>query len=100
MNTGCDYNSHPVWSNKECGEADQVTFLIQGARRRQLDCRFVGTGQAGILIGGGIALDAVRVDYAAGAVEAAVLEAAASLADDGLVLVEGQGSLGLSQLFC
>ena len=58
--------------------------------RRQLDCRFVGIGQAGILIGGGIALDAVRVDYAAGAVEAAVLEAAASLADDGLVLVEGQ----------
>jgi uncharacterized NAD-dependent epimerase/dehydratase family protein len=54
----------------------------------------VGTGQAGILIaGGGVPLDAVRVDYAAGAVEAAVLEAAEALPADGLVLVEGQGSL-------
>ena len=53
----------------------------------------VGTGQAGILIAGqGVALDAVRVDYAAGAVEAAVLRAGAGLSADDLVLVEGQGS--------
>ena len=52
---------------------------------------FVATGQAGILIsGGGIALDAVRVDYAAGAVETAVLDASTG-AD--WILVEGQGSL-------
>ncbi|MEY4430975.1 MAG: hypothetical protein RLZZ533_911, partial [Cyanobacteriota bacterium] len=58
------------------------------------DARFVGTGQAGILISGqGVALDAVRVDYAAGAVEAAVLQAAAGAAPEALVLVEGQGSL-------
>jgi len=54
----------------------------------------VGTGQAGILISGqGVALDAVRVDYAAGAVEAAVLQAAAGASPEALVLVEGQGSL-------
>ena len=57
-------------------------------------CRFVGTGQAGILIAGeGVALDAVRVDYASGAVESAVLAAGSALPPDGLVLVEGQGSL-------
>ena len=43
--------------------------------------------------GGGVALDAVRVDYAAGAVEAAVMSAAATLPAHGLVFVEGQGSL-------
>ena len=82
-----------VGTDMAVGKMSACLALLAAARRRQLDCRFVGTGQAGILIGGGIALDAVRVDYAAGAVEAAVLEAAASLADDGLVLVEGQGSL-------
>ena len=56
--------------------------------------RFVGTGQAGILISGhGVALDAVRVDYAAGAVEAALLKAAEGATAETLVLVEGQGSL-------
>ena len=84
----------PAAGSTPASHADLPRYYYQTeARRRQLDCRFVGTGQAGILIGGGIALDAVRVDYAAGAVESAVLEAAASLADDGLVLVEGQGSL-------
>ena len=38
-------------------------------------------------------MDAVRVDYASGAVESAVLAAGAALPPDGLVLVEGQGSL-------
>jgi uncharacterized NAD-dependent epimerase/dehydratase family protein len=40
-----------------------------------------------------VALDAVRVDYAAGAVEAAVLQAAEGADPEALVLVEGQGSL-------
>ena len=48
--------------------------LQREGQRQGRDVRFVGTGQAGILISGhGVALDAVRVDYAAGAVEAAVL---------------------------
>ena len=62
--------------------------------RQRVDARFVGTGQAGILISGaGVALDAVRVDYAAGAVEAAVLAAAEGATAETLLLVEGQGSL-------
>jgi uncharacterized NAD-dependent epimerase/dehydratase family protein len=51
---------------------------------------FIATGQTGISIAGsGIALDAIRLDYACGAVEEAVL--AHPLAD--LVFIEGQGSL-------
>lgn len=52
---------------------------------------FVATGQIGITIcGSGVALDAVRVDYAAGAIEREVIRAR----DAELVIVEGQGSLG------
>jgi uncharacterized NAD-dependent epimerase/dehydratase family protein len=71
--------------------------LLAAARRRGLDARFIGTGQAGLLISGqGVPLDAVRVDYAAGAVEQAVLAAAAPTGPAGphtWLLVEGQGSI-------
>lgn len=51
---------------------------------------FVATGQIGITItGNGIPLDAIRVDYASGAVEREVLR----YADSALVIVEGQGAL-------
>ncbi len=60
------------------------------ARRRGISTGFVATGQIGITItGAGIPLDAVRVDYASGAVEREVL----SHRDAELVVVEGQGSL-------
>ena len=50
--------------------------LLPAAEHCSHPARFIGTGQAGILISGdGVALDAVRVDYAAGAVEAAVMRA-------------------------
>ena len=83
-----------VGSDMAVGKMSACLELAAAARRRGLDARFVGTGQAGILISGqGVALDAVRVDYAAGAVEAAVLQAAAGAGPESLVLVEGQGSL-------
>jgi uncharacterized NAD-dependent epimerase/dehydratase family protein len=51
----------------------------------------VPTGQTGILIdGGGIAVDRVISDFAAGAVERMVRERA----DHDLLIVEGQGALG------
>lgn len=51
---------------------------------------FLATGQTGIAITGrGIPLDAFRVDHAAGAVERMVLQ----VADQDIVLIEGQGSL-------
>ena len=83
-----------VGSDMAVGKMSACLELQAAAQRRGIDARFVGTGQAGILIsGGGVALDAVRVDYAAGAVEAAVLRAAQGASQQGLVLVEGQGSL-------
>jgi len=90
-----------VGTDMAVGKMSACLELEAEALRRGLDARFVGTGQAGILIGGsGVALDAVRVDYAAGAVEAAVLEAAAGqppglgpVSPASWILVEGQGSL-------
>ena len=83
-----------VGSDMAVGKMSACLELQAEALRRGLDARFVGTGQAGILIAGtGVALDAVRVDYAAGAVEGAVLQAAAGAGPAALVLVEGQGSL-------
>ncbi len=55
---------------------------------------FAPTGQTGILIEGwGIAVDAVIADFIAGAAERLVLEGAERAGPDGIVLVEGQGSL-------
>ena len=83
-----------VGSDMAVGKMSACLELAAAAEARGIEARFVGTGQAGILISGqGVALDAVRVDYAAGAVEAAVLQAAEGLGPEGLVLVEGQGSL-------
>ena len=83
-----------VGSDMAVGKMSACLELQRAAQRAGLDARFVGTGQAGILISGqGVALDAVRVDYAAGAVEAAVLAAAQGAGADAWVLVEGQGSL-------
>lgn len=60
------------------------------ARARGIRAEFVATGQIGIAITGrGVALDAVKVDYACGAMESAVLEAGTAE----LIIVEGQGSL-------
>ncbi len=51
---------------------------------------FLATGQIGITItGGGIPLDAYKVDHACGAVEQMVMEAA----DHDVIIIEGQGSL-------
>jgi uncharacterized NAD-dependent epimerase/dehydratase family protein len=83
-----------VGSDMAVGKMSACLELQAAALQQGIDARFVGTGQAGILISGrGVALDAVRVDYAAGAVEAAVLASAHDAAADALVLVEGQGSL-------
>lgn len=83
-----------VGTDMSVGKMSACLELQAAACRRGLDARFVGTGQAGILIsGGGVALDAVRVDYAAGAVEQAVMAAAAGATARTLLFVEGQGSL-------
>jgi uncharacterized NAD-dependent epimerase/dehydratase family protein len=65
--------------------------LYRMLRERGCKAEFVATGQIGITITGhGVPLDAVRVDYACGAMEKAVIEASR---DADYVIVEGQGSL-------
>jgi uncharacterized NAD-dependent epimerase/dehydratase family protein len=83
-----------VGSDMSVGKMSTCLELQAAAKRRGVDARFVGTGQAGILISGeGVPLDAVRVDYAAGAIEKAVLRAGAQAGPEAIVLVEGQGSV-------
>ncbi len=61
------------------------------ALRRGWESKFLATGQSGIMISGeGVALDSVRVDYAAGAVEQMVIRAGM---DSELLFLEGQGSI-------
>jgi len=80
-----------VGTDMGVGKMSAALELDRSARQRGIRSRFVGTGQAGIMISGdGVPLDAVRVDFAAGAVEQLVLRCGA---DVDLLWVEGQGSL-------
>ncbi len=64
--------------------------LLKAAKAQSRDCAFLATGQIGIIISGnGIPLDAIRVDFAAGAVENLVMQEK----DRDLLIIEGQGSL-------
>lgn len=80
-----------VGTDMGVGKMSASLELNQAAQRRGIRSKFLATGQAGIMISGdGIPLDAVRVDFAAGAVEQLVLRFGN---DYDLVIVEGQGSL-------
>ncbi len=80
-----------VGTDMAIGKMSTSLELYRAALERGIKAQFVATGQAGIAIAGqGIPLDAVRVDFAAGAVEKTVLELGA---DQDLVIIEGQGSL-------
>jgi uncharacterized NAD-dependent epimerase/dehydratase family protein len=60
------------------------------ALERGIKSSFVATGQIGITImGSGVPLDAIRLDYASGAIEREVV----AVADSELIIVEGQGAL-------
>ncbi len=60
------------------------------ARERKVNTEFIATGQVGITItGNGVPLDAVRVDYASGAIEREMVRCEAA----DLIIVEGQGAL-------
>ena len=80
-----------VGTDMSIGKMSTSLELHRAALNQGIKAQFLATGQAGIAISGqGIALDAIRVDFAAGAVEKAVLQLAA---DQDLVIIEGQGSL-------
>lgn len=80
-----------VGTDMNIGKMTAALEFDRAAQRRGLRSKFIGTGQTGMMIsGGGMCLDAVRVDFASGAVEAELLRHGA---DADIVWVEGQGSL-------
>ncbi len=80
-----------VGTDMAVGKMSTSLELNRVALQRGLRSKFLGTGQAGIMISGsGIPLDAIRVDFAAGAVEQLVMQ---SGNDYDILFIEGQGSL-------
>jgi len=79
-----------VGTDMAVGKMTAGLELMRSLRQAGHGVAFVATGQIGIAITGrGVPLDAVRVDYAAGAIEREVM--AAQSAE--VVIVEGQGSI-------
>ena len=80
-----------VGTDMGVGKMSTSLELNWAAQRQGLRSKFLATGQAGIMIAGdGVPLDAVRVDFAAGAVEQLVMSFGK---DHDLLVIEGQGSL-------
>ncbi len=64
--------------------------IYRVARQRGIKAEFVATGQIGITVtGAGVPLDAIRVDFAGGAIEREVMR----VRDAELIVIEGQGAL-------
>lgn len=80
-----------VGTDMGVGKMSASLQLNRAARQRGIRCKFLATGQGGLMIAGdGICLDAIRVDFAAGAVEQMVLDWGESY---DVLFIEGQGSL-------
>lgn len=80
-----------VGTDMAIGKMTASIELDRAARRRGIRSKFLASGQIGICISGdGVALDAVRVDFASGAVEQLVMRYGE---DNDILWVEGQGSI-------
>lgn len=80
-----------VGTDMGVGKMSTSLELNRAALKVGLKSKFLGTGQAGLMIAGdGTALDAIRVDFAAGAVEQIVVQFSSN---SDIVFIEGQGSL-------
>ncbi|MEN3000860.1 MAG: DUF1611 domain-containing protein [Armatimonadota bacterium] len=80
-----------VGTDMAVGKMTVSIEMHRACLQRGLRSRFLATGQTGIMIeGDGIPLDAVRVDFASGAVEQYVLRLGQ---DADVVHIEGQGAL-------
>ncbi|MCC3424358.1 MAG: DUF1611 domain-containing protein [Microcoleus sp. PH2017_01_SCD_O_A] len=80
-----------VGTDMSVGKMSTSLELNRTCLQRGWRSKFLATGQTGLMIGNeGLALDAVRVDFAAGAVEQMVLKLGS---DCDILHVEGQGSL-------
>ena len=80
-----------VGSDCSTGKMTTTMELYEGARERDWDVGFVPTGQTGAMIAGdGVVIDRAPADFAAGATEGMVVDAAEG---NEYVFVEGQGSI-------
>jgi uncharacterized NAD-dependent epimerase/dehydratase family protein len=80
-----------VGTDMAIGKMSTSLELNRTGKIRGLRSKFLATGQAGLMLeGDGIALDAVRVDFAAGAVEQLVMRFGQHY---DILHIEGQGSL-------
>jgi uncharacterized NAD-dependent epimerase/dehydratase family protein len=95
--SGAAYDVKPrvvltVGTDCAVGKMTASLELVHAARERNVDARFIATGQTGIMIaGGGTAIDGVVSDFATGAIEELVIDEAAANAD--VLIVEGQGGI-------
>lgn len=81
-----------VGTDMAIGKMSTCLELHAAGRRRGIRSQFFATGQTGIVIEGqGLPLDAVPVDFAAGAVEYGVLNLSENECD--MLFIEGQGSM-------
>ncbi|MGC1307309.1 MAG: DUF1611 domain-containing protein [Phormidesmis sp.] len=80
-----------VGTDMAIGKMSTSIELNRAAKAKGLRSQLIATGQTGLMLGfDGIPLDAIRVDYASGAVEQALLRHGD---DHDILFVEGQGSL-------
>ncbi|MFP5269624.1 DUF1611 domain-containing protein [Coleofasciculus sp.] len=80
-----------VGTDMSVGKMSTSIEFHRAACRKGIKSKFLATGQAGLMIAGdGIPLDAIRVDFAAGAVEQIVMKFGNGYE---LLMIEGQGSL-------
>ncbi|MGB3616189.1 MAG: DUF1611 domain-containing protein [Elainellaceae cyanobacterium] len=80
-----------VGTDMAIGKMSTGLELHSASLRRGLRSKFIATGQTGLMLGhDGVALDAVRIDFAAGAVEAPVMRWGP---EQDVLYIEGQGSL-------
>jgi uncharacterized NAD-dependent epimerase/dehydratase family protein len=80
-----------VGTDMNIGKMTAALEFDREARARGVRSAFIGTGQTGMMIcGSGMCLDAVRVDYASGAVEAELMRHGPT---NDILWVEGQGSM-------
>lgn len=80
-----------VGTDMNIGKMTAALEFDRETRARGVRSAFIGTGQTGMMIcGSGMCLDAVRVDYASGAVEAELMRHGPT---NDILWVEGQGSM-------
>lgn len=80
-----------VGTDMSVGKMSAILALHRASLERGLRSKVIATGQTNLMLGDdGIPLDAIRVDYASGAVEAQMMKYGH---DHDVLFVEGQGSL-------